>query len=491
MKKIFAKIGLSILAGLLITGCNDNDDNEINTGNGGANQDVNKFVWAGLNSWYNWQGEQPLLADSYKGTAAYNNYISTYDPIDFFDALTLSSKDRFSWIVEDYVALENSFAGNYQSYGFNYGLSLISSGSKDVMGYVQYVIPNTPAAAAGIKRGDMFISINGQKLTTSNYSTLLNSSTATFGLADINSSGALVSNGKTVTMSLADINENPVFLDRVITTTNGTKVGYLVYNSFTSNYHQELNDAIGRLKAGGATQFVLDLRYNGGGSVETSTYLASMITGQFTNQTYCKLVFNSKPQDYNDAYTFMDTMNVYDKNDNVVSNNTAINHLNMTKLYVLVSNGTASASEMIINGLRPYIDVQLIGTDTYGKNVGSITLYDIPNNDFLRNGANTPNPNHKYAMQPIVFSIFNKNDWNDYGNGFVPNTTVNEWSYLGNIKPLGDINEPLLNTALRAIDPTQPAPSARLKTLNISVTPFGSSKDLRPHSQEMYIRHLK
>jgi C-terminal processing protease CtpA/Prc len=117
---------------------------------------------------------------------------------------------------------------------------------------------------------------------------------------------------------------------------------------------------------------------------------------------------------------------------------------------VLTSDGTASASELIINGLRPFMDVVLIGDTTYGKNVGSFTIYDSP--DFSDENIN---PNHKSAIQPISFQVFNKNDESNYANGFAPNIEVLEYQYAASgLKAFGDVEEPLLNAALNQISGT-------------------------------------
>ncbi|MDD3721546.1 MAG: S41 family peptidase [Lutibacter sp.] len=125
----------------------------------------------------------------------------------------------------------------------------------------------------------------------------------------------------------------------------------------------------------------------------------------------------------------------------------AINRLtNINQLYVLTSGSTASASEMIINGLKPFMPVKVVGTTTYGKNVGSITLYDSPSSDYTKESS--ANSAHLYAMQPIVFQIYNKLDQSDYINGFEPNIEVKEWHYWNNILPFGDENEVVLKAAL-------------------------------------------
>ena len=113
----------------------------------------------------------------------------------------------------------------------------------------------------------------------------------------------------------------------------------------------------------------MDLRYNSGGNIRTAAALGSMITGQFDNQVFTTLKFNEDLQNNNANYNFSNTL----------SDGTAINSLNLTKIYILTSNVSASASEMMINSLKPYIDVVIIGGKTVGKSQASQIIYDSPN----------------------------------------------------------------------------------------------------------------
>ncbi|MDX1702290.1 MAG: hypothetical protein R3250_16805, partial [Melioribacteraceae bacterium] len=130
--------------------------------------------------------------------------------------------------------------------------------------------------------------------------------------------------------------------------------------------------------------------------------------------------------------------------DDKIRNGEQINSLNLTEVYVLTSASSASASELIINGLDPYINVVQVGDNTVGKFQASVTLYD--SDDFSKDGASE---NHTYAMQPLIFKTVNRNGVTDYDNGLVPNTTLSE--DLGNPGILGDENEPLLAEALAQI----------------------------------------
>jgi hypothetical protein len=134
---------------------------------------------------------------------------------------------------------------------------------------------------------------------------------------------------------------------------------------------------------------------------------------------------------------------------------------------------------MIINGLAPYMSVIKIGTKTYGKNVGSITLYDSP--DFEEKNIN---PQHTNAVQPIVFQIYNKLDESDYIQGFKPDYEVFE--YASQIKQFGDIEEPLLKTALDLISGAS-KPSLAKENMFKSGKSIFNSLDKKKYSKEMYI----
>ena len=440
-------------------------------------------MWKALNSWYYWQDDVANLADNrFSSDGEYMQFIESKSTDDLFFSLLYNygTTDRFSWIVPDYHTLENQFAGINLSFGMKYGLVYINSNSSNLFGYVQYIIPNSPAANAGLKRGDIFMKINGNQLTDFNYTELLASQTATFGMGYLEN-GQIYSTNQEVTLTKVELQENPVYLTKVFNQ-GSHKIGYVVYNAFRANFNHELNDAIGQLSAQGITDLILDLRYNGGGSVETSTYLGSMLTGQFNGQDFTRIAFNSKAAQNNKSYIFENTGKVY--NDDLTEVGTFnLNHLQLNHLTVLTARGTASASEMLISCLKPYISVNLVGTKTYGKTVGSITLFDSPSSAYT--STNNINPSHTWAMQPIVFEYRNSLDQPSPTLGIPPNQEVNELHYLENLPPLGNPNEPLLATALSQISGI-----AKPKTNSTNFSKeslFKTSQNLDRWGTEMYL----
>lgn len=442
MKTILKSALILFLFAFSLQSCEDNDDVAAP-----ADVQVNSFVWRGLNEVYLWQADVPNLADGRNLKSDFNSFLRGYSkPEDLFEDLLYKPEskfqngdavDRFSWIVSDYTVLEQELSGISKNNGVDFRLSRISSNSDDLVGYVRYIIPNSDAATKAIKRGDLFTSVNGTKLTVSNYqSLLLNSDSYTLNLAD-NNAGVLVLNGKSVALTKTVLEENPIFINKVIVS-GSHKIGYLMYNGFYDEYDDKLNQAFGELKAQGATDFVLDLRYNGGGAISSAAKLASMITGQFDTQIFSKMTFNAKQMQG------MSAADLEDLNVRFVKN---LNSLNMSTVYILTTESTASASELIINGLKPYINVVQIGETTTGKNVGSFTVYD---SETLT--KKNVNPNHKYAMQPLVLKITNSQNFGDYTQGLKP--TYEQIEKVATYGVLGDPSEPLLKLAISKITGT-------------------------------------
>jgi carboxyl-terminal processing protease len=430
---------LFLLAIFTFQSCQDMDDVAAP-----INLEVQDFIWKGLNQYYLWQADVPNLADDrFASQDQLNVFLRGYPvPEELFDALRVDkSIDRFSWIVSDYLELEQALGGISKNHGAEFGLVYKPGSTTEIFGYVRYILPNSDAATKDIQRGTIFSGVNGTQLTVNNYQSLLGADNYTLNLADYHG-GAITPNAKSVTLTKTTLAENPILINKVITS-GAHKIGYLMYNGFYAEYDSQLNDAFGTLKSQGVTDLVLDLRYNSGGSVLTATRLASMITGQYTGQVFAKQQWNDKINSYFESSDPEALKNNF--TDKIGS--TSINSLNLSKIYILTTQSTASASELVINGLTPYMDVVQIGDVTTGKNVGSVTLYDSPTF-----GKDNRNPNHRYAMQPIVLKIINSAGYGDYYNGLTPTYQLKE--SLGNLDVLGNSSEPLLSTAIGKITGT-------------------------------------
>lgn len=469
MKPTFKFLLLSLISLFVFQGCQDNDDIAAP-----ISLEVQDFVWKGMNQYYLWQADVPNLSDDrFASQDQLNVFLSGYpDPENLFTALRVNSSiDRFSWIVKDYLVLEGQLQGITKNNGVEYGLVYKPGSTTDVFGYVRYILPNSDASTKDIRRGDLFYAVNGTQLTVNNFSSLLALESSTFNLADYNG-GAITPNGRAIALTKTVVAENPILVNKVLTV-GSKKVGYLVYNGFFAEYDTELNNAFGNLKSQGVTELVLDLRYNSGGSVLSATRLASMITGQYTGQVFAQQVWNSKINAYFEANNPEALKNKF--TDKIGT--TAINSLGLSRIYVLTSRSTASASELVINGLEPYMTVEQIGDVTVGKNVGSVTLYDSPTF-----GNENRNPNHRYAMQPIVLKIANSAGYGEYFNGLSPDYLLKE--NYGNLGVLGDATEPLLSTALGKISGTAKILKQSSEKSEIY---FNDSKSMGGAGNQMYL----
>lgn len=481
MKKLF----YLFITGFIFWSCSDKDDDAF-VPNPSENLEVQDFIWKGLNEWYFWQPDVTDLGDNrFSSNEAYQNFLGNYsDPENLFDHLLYQpgNTDRFSWIVDDYEELLNSFRGESEAFGFEIGGLVQVNDNEDVILYIAYVVPDSPADDAGMQRGDIVYKFDDVELNTQNYEVVNNfyrNTSIKLEFATVND-GVITSTGEVANLSTRTVQENPVHFSDIIDY-NGRKIGYLVYNGFRNTYNGELNDVFGSFKNEGINELVLDLRYNGGGSVETSTYLASMINGEAAaNDIFAKSVYNTKHQEQNHSDTFADDARIFDKSTgDYTGDKVEINRLtSLNRVYILTSESTASASEMIINGLGPYMEVITIGETTYGKNVGSFTLFDSPN--FTQNNIN---PNHKYAMQPITFTIYNKDDESDYTHGFDPDIEVKEFQSYEDLKQFGDTEESLFRAALNHIS------GISLRSVTPEYSNVQELKGLKekPFSKEMYI----
>jgi C-terminal processing protease CtpA/Prc len=432
-----------LLAGFVVSlsACKNSQDDAITPGNTTSatvaeNLKVNRWILDNMRDYYYWNTKIPARPDT------------TQDPSDFFDSIlykfnetTNPDGDRFSWIQESAQELEAGLSGESTTTGLQYDLYLRSSGSTNVIAQVLYVLPNSPAQKAGLKRGDIISKVNGTLLTTTNYGDLLFTGTSfTYGLATVNSQSAIVDTDQTRSVTATVFQENPVFLDSIYTI-GSKKVGYLVYNQFvpqpngskSGEYDAQVDVIFANFKAQGVNELVLDLRYNPGGYVSSSTNLASLIgKGVNSSKVYYRQEWNAVvtpylQQEYGNSF-FVE--NFMDKAQNIGAN--------LSRVFVLTTDNTASASELIINGLRPYMTINTVGTTTTGKNVGSITITDETGEI-------------KWGMQPIVFKSYNASNQSDYATGFKPTIEVEEPL---NLLPLGDTREALLGAALSQITGT-------------------------------------
>jgi len=392
-----------------------------------TNADVNTWIHESMTAYYLWSDKMPVIAKTNTSS----------NPMDYFYSILYDYKttDRFSWIDSSSSNLINQLNGINTVLGIRVSAFYTDNTQVNIALVIAYVLKGSPAEKNGLKRGDIILSVDDQTITSSNYNSVLQNQTLRLGLGTYNNK-VFSSTGKTVTVTKVELQTNPILQDTVINWA-GKKVGYFAYLQFLTSFDDSLRAVFGRFKSKGVNELVIDLRYNGGGYVTNSDLLTNLMVNDLASKV--DKVMNKRQ--YNDAYT-KEVIKQYGAAALVTNFKMESNNIgSLNRVFVLTSTGTASASELIINNLKPFMNVILIGEHTYGKNVGSFTITD-----------NAKRWN--YGLQPITFKILNSLDQSEYGtvNGFLP-----DYALLDDVLPyklLGDPNETYLNKALSIIGPT-------------------------------------
>ncbi len=449
----FLKSNLFVFLLLLLLGISSCESDD---GDAEENNDtivVNNFIKDNMDVYYLWNDEMPGLDPAKQEDSEEYFYDLLYDDI-----------DKWSFITDDAEALTEYFSGVRLEMGYSIAFYYAyENNNNDLVAFIEYVEPDSPADVAGLKRGDMIVKYDGEDLTLDNYSDFYYAETATVGLGEY-IDGEIYDLSPSYNLVAEEIQVDPILVNTVFEN-NGNKVGYLAYTSFISDYNDELKSVFANFKSEGITDLILDLRYNGGGSVATAKLMAGMIGsaslagGLFIRSSYNDIFTEAILQEYSeDSDWFVDNFETYDTN------------LNLSRLYVLTTSGTASASEMVMYSLMPYIDVIQIGKQTHGKYYASVTIEDDE-------GLN-------WAIQPIILRAENKTNSIDYSQGLIPDYEMqDDYTYQ-----LGDENDVLTSTALDLIWGTDIAQESLKKSiLSPNLKETGISIEKNPMQHQMYI----
>ncbi|MGI6073776.1 MAG: S41 family peptidase [Fermentimonas sp.] len=458
-----------------VTDANITGKARIGSKTSGKVDEVTQFVYDGMSTYYLWADEvvnkKPTSTD--------------VDPEKYFYKILndIDTKHGWSWITNNVNELLSDFGGEpVDAFGFQPLPLYNDSESNVIVGFVRYVYPNTPAAKAGLKRGDVITHANGVQLTDKNFGILYGANATTkFTVLDQD-----FENERYVIITPGKIKTDPVLYNKVYEI-DGKKIGYLFYTSFTENYNPSLHKAFTEFKYAGVSDLVLDLRYNPGGGISAAIYLASLIAPidvvrtkkAFTTMSYNNFLnktFDSEKWDRSDY------LGTYDKAypDPVTAN---INNGDLN-LYVITTRSTASASELLTFCLQPYMKVNQIGEKTSGKYTASWTLHAF--NDF--GGSVQPIYKDKslssvekkklenWAMQPIVGRYTDK-DGKDFiaTDGLIPNYPIaeaDEYERDTRVwKPIGDVNDYLFAKAISLIT-GKPYELKPMKTRSVGMPKF-------------------
>jgi carboxyl-terminal processing protease len=435
MLKFIEKPVLGYLSGLalmliLLSSCSDDQEirPEADSGNFpdiGVNAvNIPAWIYDEMSFFYYWNESLPNQAPA-----------GDEEPETYFNSLLYAS-DKFSYISDDAESIKEEISGTIFAMGFSPSFGVFTN-SRNIFAVVEYVYPNSPAAIAGLKRGDIILKINGEDLNNNNFQNLNSNKGFTVTLGSYTGTSIRQTNS-VITIGTGIIDLDPV-IHYEVKEIDGISIGYLVYIDFISGENDKwlksLETALLDMQQKNIREMVLDLRYNPGGEVDVATYLASALApASAVNQKEILVNFQ-----YNDALQkfFTDRQGANSPNLSARFSNQGVN-LNLDNLYVLTTGGTASASELVINGLRPYMNVVMIGEPTFGKFYGSFVLFD----------QNDP-PKHNWAIAPVVLKYANADGVTDFVNGLFPDIFI-----LDNLlaaKPFGDLSDPMLAAALNII----------------------------------------
>ncbi len=381
---------IAILAiSLLYTSCKKDNDSEVEI--------VNREIYKLMNDIYLWFSHLPTVDPK-----------SFSSPYELMDALRYKELDRWSFVMTKEEYNQYFVQGEMAGHGF-----LLSKDDAENI-RVAFVYRSTQAYANGVRRGWIIKKVNGTSVNSNNVIDLLGPNEI-----GINNTIEFINNtGTTVTLSLTKevLKITPVLYSEVISAAN-KKIGYMVFQDFIETAIEEIDSTFTAFKNEGVDELIIDLRYNGGGSVDVALHLSGWLTGNTNaNKTFVKFQHNEKNRNLDSEHEIPYNGNSFDFN----------------RIVFIGTGASASASELLINGMKPYADVTLIGTPTEGKPVGMyVYVFD----------------NYNYAVFPVSFKYTNANNVGDFYDGLQPDILVND----DITADFGDLDEDMLNTAVNYI----------------------------------------
>ena len=375
--------------------------------------------------------------------------IPAANSLNYFQAPDAFLKSILSKNDKGFSTVDSIMDTPLPSYGFDYTLYKVATSDTTYTALVSYVAKNSPAEDAGLERGNWIMLVDGDSITQKTEERLIDGGARTLRIGkyvivkeennggtegdtengeneeeeEDKEVGIIQETGDVALPAVRPVTESAIY-DTNFIQLEGTdyKIAYLAYNSFTAGtaeqsekYNNELRAFSQECKQRGINNLVLDFRYNSGGEMECVQLLADiLVPADKLESPFAFLQYNDKQSAQNrdlilDSQLLQGGVN-----------------LNLPIVYIITSGTTAGAAEMLINCLKPYMKVVLIGQTTKGEYVATETFI---------------NPKYPWAVRPVVCEVFNSNGEADYSAGFKPDIAINETSYLQYYLPLGEPDE--------------------------------------------------
>ncbi|MCP9769474.1 hypothetical protein EGI22_16340 [Lacihabitans sp. LS3-19] len=375
----------------------------------------NTWIYAQMKQNYLWESDMLVEEKTDKNL----------EPKAYFESLLSPNKDWVSYMKIQKEDMLDFWNGNLKSYGIRYAIIKKEDGTNNLNLAISLVLKDSPAEKAGMWRGDIITKINSSKITATNLAQLLESDQAEFEWTNTNQDNFK----ETIIKKKFQVNP---FQTTEVFEIGSKKIGYLTYAQFLPNVENELRKIFGDFKNQNVNEFILDLRFNPGGFTPNTEIMGSLLVKNLNPGTEMyHNVWNKSITEEKIKTSGLDA--------GVRTWTSEVNNLDkLQRLYVLTSKTTSSSSELIINCLRPFMDVIIVGNNTYGKNVISVILTDETNS-------------LPYGLMPAYTTILNVKGESNYGtkDGFTP-----DYSVIDDIMPyypLGNPNETLLKKTLELI----------------------------------------
>lgn len=399
----------------------------------GSNEAINQWTMDQMRHYYYWNQYMREAKDYQQGP-------------DLFFKSILFKEDRYSTILQ---TLNSDTYSNTLSNTFGFGLVQLQTTNKTIQ-LVTHVVPFSEGDLMGLKRGDSITHINNELIDHSNMQSLLSKSLLLPAMQ------LQRNDGKLFHLPSSYISEPVLYTAKLIH--SSPAVGYMFLSQFDFSGAYSLLEAVQNFKSKQVEELVVDLRYNPGGQVAFASFCALLLADIKENDIFVKYHGNKNLKNREDS--FKAALQGQPDGYSFTAADILKQGLHLQRIYLLTGPNTASAAELLINGLKPYIQIVQVGETTYGKDMASTTL---------TTPENIHGTTRAWHLAPMIYKIYNQAGQGDYRNGIIPQKMTDEFAFLP-LLPIGDTRDPLIQEVLQTINNKRYAAQRAVHTVEKKAT---------------------